>query len=144
MIFAEGGGRVIATSNTVNTTEYLYIIKRRVLTWFNSRHERDYIFQQDGAPAHTAQDSMDFLEERGIPQLNWPSGSPDLSPIENVWKLLKDALGKRGCPKNVDELLSWVENIWDDLCERHCPSLYASMDRRCEAVIANKGAHTKY
>ena len=28
-------------------------------------------------------------EERGISQLNWLGGSPDLSLIENVWKLLR-------------------------------------------------------
>ena len=101
------------------------------------------MFQQDGAPAHTSQLAKDFLDEAGIDYIDWCISSPDLSPIENIWYILKNRLGQRECPKNV-EVLEWVEEVWDAICEKYCPSLYTSMERRLEAVIKAKGGHTTY
>ncbi|GFU99717.1 transposable element Tcb2 transposase [Trichonephila clavipes] len=47
------------------------------------------IYQQDNARPHTARLSQQCLQ--GYDVLPWPTRSPDLSPIENVW----DALGRQ-------------------------------------------------
>ncbi|GFX50607.1 DDE_3 domain-containing protein [Trichonephila clavipes] len=41
------------------------------------------IYQQDNARPHTARLSQQCLQGYGV--LPWPTRSPDLSPIENVW-----------------------------------------------------------
>src|SRR6218665_1590015 len=44
-----------------------------------------FIFQQDGAPAHRARDTVAFLEQRVpdfIPRTLWPPNSPDLNPLD--------------------------------------------------------------
>lgn len=55
------------------------------------------IFQQDGAPAHHARKTQDWCRgnfpgfwEKGT----WPGNSPDLSPIENLWAIVKEELNK--------------------------------------------------
>ncbi|GFV03958.1 transposable element Tcb2 transposase [Trichonephila clavipes] len=45
------------------------------------------IFQQDNARSHTARVAQDFL--RHFQTLPWAARSPDLSPVEHVWDLLK-------------------------------------------------------
>uniref|UniRef100_A0A672ZV02 Tc1-like transposase DDE domain-containing protein n=1 Tax=Sphaeramia orbicularis TaxID=375764 RepID=A0A672ZV02_9TELE len=46
----------------------------------------DWTFQQDGAPAHTANVTQTWLrEENNITLLDHPTCSPDLNPIENIW-----------------------------------------------------------
>ena len=46
--------------------------------------------QQDGAPCHTAASTMRWFRDQGIRVLpNWPANSPDLSPVEQIWAIMK-------------------------------------------------------
>lgn len=57
--------------------------------------ERRPLFQQDGAPAHTAALTSNYLLDNGIDVLSpWPAQSPDLSPIENAWAILQQEVNK--------------------------------------------------
>lgn len=40
---------------------------------------------QDGAPGHSAGDTITDLAERGISPIFWPPYSPDLNPIKTIW-----------------------------------------------------------
>ena len=72
--------------------------------------KEDLIFQQDNAACHTSRESkyaIEILFDKNY--IDWPPNSPDMSPIENVWAILKEKLEKRKI-KNLDELR---ENILD-------------------------------
>ena len=63
-----------------------------------------YVFQQDGANCHTARSIKEFIRRNRIWLLpDWPPQNPDLSPIENMWALLKEKVAARSCD-NVEEL----------------------------------------
>src|SRR4029434_2428716 len=50
---------------------------------------RPCIFQQNNAKPHSAHISNAWLRKKSVRVLDWPACSPDLSPIENVWRILK-------------------------------------------------------
>ncbi len=54
--------------------------------------DADFIFQLDLAPAHTARSTKSWLNDHGVGVLYWPANSPDLSPIENIWGIVKRKL----------------------------------------------------
>ena len=48
------------------------------------------LFQQDGAPCHTAVLSLGWFRDHGVQVLpNWPANSQDLSPVEHIWAIMK-------------------------------------------------------
>ncbi len=49
--------------------------------------DADFIFQQDLAPAHTAESTKSWLNDHGNGVLDWPADSQDLNPIENQEEL---------------------------------------------------------
>jgi transposase len=54
----------------------------------------------DGALVHRSKVAKDWRENHNIEKNEWPVQSPDLNPIKNVWKLLKNVVQKRRRPKN--------------------------------------------
>ena len=43
------------------------------------------LFQQDNAPAHASRATKEYLEHHAVGVFPWPSTSPDMNPIENVY-----------------------------------------------------------
>lgn len=66
--------------------------------------EEEFIFQQDGAPAHFAESTLEYLDGKGVNYWEkgyWPGSSPDLSPIENFWSIMKARVYKNGKVQNI-------------------------------------------
>ena len=75
--------------------------------------------------------------------IDWPSNSPDLNLIENLWSIVKRNVEKK-MPKNTDDLRRFMIQEWDDILESTLIGLVGSMKHRCELIIENNGEQILY
>jgi len=75
---------------------------------------QDFIFQQDNDPKHTSYLIQDWFEDHGIEPMWWPSQSPDLNPIENLWSILDHRLQNRRV-NSEEELFECLRAEWNNL-----------------------------
>lgn len=105
----------------------------------------DFKFQQDNDPKHKSKVVQRYLSNAKFTVLDWPSQSPDLNPIENLWGQIKQQLRKLPVgPKSLDGIYAFVKREWESLERDYLLTLVHSMPSRIEAVIKNKGYATKY
>jgi transposase len=126
----------------MDSIKYVQILEDNLLPIIENTDE-ELIYQQDNDPKHTAKITKAFFKNNNITTLEWPPGSPDLNPIENVWNLLKIKIHKRK-PKNKEELIDIVTEEWLRFDRKVLKSLVNSMPKRVQQVIDNNGDITKY
>jgi hypothetical protein len=105
----------------------------------------EIIFQQDNDSKHTSSPARRWFERNKVKVLDWPSRSPDLNPIEHLWRHLKRQLAAYETEvTEIDELWERVEIEWEKIPKQVCIDLIESMPRRIAAVLKAKGGYTKY
>ena len=72
--------------------------------------------------------------------MNWPPQLPDLNPIKNLWKYIKDIISKRRHKvKNVTDMRQALREVWPQIDGNFLLKLCDSVPRRWEACLKNKG-----
>jgi transposase len=105
----------------------------------------DVIFVHDGARYHTSKASIKYLADVCMQVLDWPSQSPDLNLIENLWRVMKVRISaRRHHIKTESEMRAALQEEWDRLKPNLLYKLVASMPNRIKEVIAAKGGATSY
>ena len=81
--------------------------------------KQQFIFQEDNDDSHRTQSeeniacmkkdqmNLDYIDD-------WPPNSPDLNPIENVWRILKSQVKLRKAA-NPQELRQAIEAVWKEI-----------------------------
>lgn len=112
--------------------------------YFMHDHPHHLTLMEDGAPIHRSKLAQQWRIAYGIPKLEWPPNSPDLNPIENLWKSVKESLRHHNRPRNKQEMMQTIEAVWNEVSMEQLQNLIASMPRRIKAIILAKGESTKW
>ena len=76
----------------------------------------------------------------GVQQLPWPARSPDLSPIEHVWDIMKRERTLSSKPvTTIAELRQWMQDDWDNLTQDDIQHFYDHSHPRIHACIVTRG-----
>lgn len=147
---ASGVGRlvIIPSMPKFNAEAYISLLNENLLPSLItslSHPSEDWFLLQDNDPKHKAKSTMDYFVENGVPILDWPPQSPDLNPIENLWRVMKEQLMKENFhAKSRSELIDKVNLIWNQISVECCQNLAFSMRKRLDAVIEEKGGPTRF
>ena len=99
----------------------------------------DYVFMQDGAPAHRSNIVQSWLSENMDfwPKEYWPPQSPDLNPLDySIWWQPAEFISQI-----LEALKASVNKEWKAMTNEYIADVCKGFRRRLEAVIAVKGGH---
>jgi len=85
--------------NGDNTIRFL----KRLCAWLNAA-KRQIVIIWDGAPWHRSKKVLTAAQQLGLDIVQLPGYSPDLNPIEGLWKWMREDVSQHHCHASVRDL----------------------------------------
>ena len=143
---SEKTDRLHIMQGTVNAEVYNkdILIKKLLRSARDMYGDEWYIFQQDKALCHTAGSVMKWFDDNKITILYWSGNSPNLNPIENLWRRLKVLVAAKKA-RNKQELVEAIISSWYHvITTAELTKLAHFMPKRCASVLRSRGYALKY
>lgn len=141
----EGVLDLVVLESKQNAEKYVKLLERQLAVIKSKLGGRPFIFQHDNAPIHSAMLVRKWFQKNYIENLEWPSSSPDLNIMENIWGWLTRKLYADGRQfDNKESLKIALMREWSAIPQNYIQSLYESMPSRLFEVIKNNGKSTTY
>ena len=132
---------------------YMEMLESHLIPWAHTIFGDDeWTFQQDGAPAHKARETQDFLRDN-CPDVitvdthwrtangEWPPNSPDLNPMDYaVWSILEEKACQKPHP-NVGSLKRALVKAWDEISLETLQKIVDNFPKRLKACVDAKGGY---
>jgi transposase len=140
-----GVGPLVRYTETMKNTDYIPILENYLLKAFpklrgTSSRKGALTFQQDNAKPHSADNVKEWFLNNHVNVMEWPSYSPDLNPIENLWGILQDRLyDDNHLLETADDVWKKAQSIWYKDLNVYIEDLYKSMPFRIEEVLERNG-----
>jgi transposase len=105
-------------------------------------HKPKEMWKMDGAKVHKGKARLWRLQ-KGIRGFDWPPSSPDLNPIENIWRWMKNEITKlENVPTSIEDIKEVLQELWNEVDPKEWRYLTARLTCKLEDVIECKGMAT--
>lgn len=140
-------GLLLEVKRSINSEAYQEVLTQGLLPFLeqhkqNEGSDQKLIFMHDNAPAHASASTKTWLEAAKVAPIRWPAQSPDLNPIENVWRDLKHRVKARQPTRK--ELPAVVQEEWTNMNGQYFQRFLTSMPRRIAQCLKNRGFYTDF
>ena len=129
---------------SINAQVYVESIVQDYIVPYSHFIGEDFLLMHDNARPHAALCVREYLQDTGIPTLQWPARSPDLNPIEHLWDQMARNIQWGNIPRTLPLLRNALHDEWERIQQPAVEDLIRSMPRRIRAVITARGGNTKY
>ncbi len=140
-------GLLVPIDHRLNSTAYLSIVADHVHPFMTTVYSSSDATSSRIMHRHKAQIISDWFLEHDdeFTLLKWPSQSPDLNPIENLWDVVEREIHIMDVqPTNLQQLRDAIMSIWTKISEEYFQHFVESMPRRLKPVLKAKGGPTWY
>ena len=136
---------LVAQYGSIDRKVFVQCLVDCCLPWIEKESGKtniDYILQEDNAPCHVGAYSRWFKMKTMTNTFDrWPSQSPDLNPIENVWAYLRNRLDERESDvSTLSDLERVLKEEWYGLTPEYLNNLVGSMSKRCQSIVEHHGS----
>jgi len=100
------------TCDSKNCKRFLELLAERL-----QAEQRQIVLIWDGASYHRSLKVRAFAEKFGFTILSLPGYSPDLNPIEGLWKWMREDVTQHYCHESLDELRQSCFDFIDSICQ---------------------------
>jgi hypothetical protein len=130
----------------LNAEKYCNMLEHEMLPQIRRVHPNGFIFQQDGAPCHTANHTQDFLRNQHnvtlISKAQWPAKSPDLNMCD--YRTFAHLMQKVYTPTRprmttIDELKDRISLYFWELTPELCARWADEFRSRLQLVVDHQG-----
>ena len=142
---------------SVNSANYRKVIHEQVVPCLPQEllDDGQLWWMQDGATAHTASASMNFLKEifgtkiisrtaSKFGGIEWPAHSPDLNPLDfSFWSQAQSEVYEHH-PTTIEEIVAIVEGFFGNLNEEKVKKTVANVLKRAQLCVEEKGGHFEH
>ncbi|GBM36193.1 Transposable element Tc1 transposase [Araneus ventricosus] len=141
---ASGLGNLVFIDGIMNHALYLNILRDNLkLTAQNLGIGNNFVFHQDNDPKHRILNVRLWCLYNFLQILKTPPQSPDLNPIERIWRELGVRVRKHDI-KTKSELKTVMTDEWMNIDAEITKKLVKSIPKRLKTVVDAKGYPTKY
>ena len=77
------------TPSRIDSIEYQAVLGNHLLPFLRDLRCQFFTFMQDNTKIHISRSTMSWFQSHNVNVLGWTSCSPDLNPIEFIWKSIK-------------------------------------------------------
>lgn len=142
MVFPNGHVTIKYMIGRQNSESYKNLLQNFAIPIILENFEENYLFQQDNCSIHVSKCMKKFFQEIDFKLLSWPSRSPDLNIMENVWKIISDIVYEGSQPENVSNLKDKITEAVSTINKSKKETivgLYNSFRHRLTDLLKNNG-----
>lgn len=136
---------LMVVPGTMDAVDYQNVLTHALINRIPEADREHLRFVQDNAAVHSAHTTLVFLRNHRINKVTWPSRSPDMNPIENLWAHMSRIVYRNNAHyANPEQLRTAVMNCWDAITQEEINNYVASFPQRLDEVARVNGDATRF